>query len=82
MSKKNNKNRSKAYAEFLKEQEKKEEERRRAKMERRDVNRITSSVLDEINEISLTVEKEDKMEIEPKVSKSKPKKVAKKHKLH
>ncbi len=82
MSKKNNKNRSKAYAEFLKEKEKNEEERRKAKQEKRDVNRMTTNVLNEINEISLVVEKEDKMEIEHKISKSKPKKVAKKHKLH
>ncbi len=82
MSKKNNKNRSKQYVEFLKEQERIEEEKRKAKMERRDTNRITSNVLNEINEISLHVEKEDKMEIEKKVSKARPKKVAKKHKLH
>jgi hypothetical protein len=82
MSKKNNKGRSKAYAEFLKEKEKNEEERRRARQDQRDVNRITTNVLNEINEISLVVEKQDKMEIDNKISKSKPKKVAKKHKLH
>lgn len=82
MSKKNNKSRSKVYVEFLKEQERMEEEKKKARMERRDLNRITSNVLNEINEISIAVEKEDKMEIEKKVSKGKQKKVAKKHKLH
>ena len=82
MSKKNNKNRSKAYGEFLKEEERKIEERRQQTLNKRDNNRITNTIADEINEISLTVEKSEKMQIEKPQSKKKIKKVAKKHKLH
>jgi hypothetical protein len=80
MSKKNNKNRGKAYVETLKGMERDAEAERKAKQDKRDLNRSTNKLLDEINEISLNPEKDVKMEVE-KVSKRKPKKVAKKSKV-
>lgn len=82
MSKKNNKSRSKAYGEFLKEHEKVEAERRKHKQMNRDTNRMTSNVVDEISEITLNLEKEDKMVLENTSSKKKSKVKAQKHKAN
>jgi hypothetical protein len=82
MSKKNNKNRSKAYAEFLKDEERKNEEKRQKIQEKRDSNRITNEIADEINDMTLQLEKGEKMEIEKSKSKKKTKIIAKKHKRY
>jgi hypothetical protein len=85
MSKKNNKNRSKAYVEYLKEEEKKHEEARKHKQIKKDTNRITNNLTNEINDMTLNLEKEEKMTVErndEKVSSKKIKKVAKKHKIN
>ena len=80
MSKKNNKNKMKAYADHCKEKEMKDEARRLEKMNKRDTNRITNAVANEINEISLTVEKADKMSVDKPETKKRAKIIAKKHK--
>jgi len=80
MSKKNNKSRSKAYSEYLKEQQKIEDERRLKKQNNRDTNRLTNHIVDEINEISLNIGKEEKMSIDKPESKKKTKVLAKKYK--
>jgi len=84
MSKKNNKSRSKAYVEYLKEEERKIEEARKNKQIKKDTNRITNNLTNEINEMTLNLEKEEKMTIdrsEAKISNKKTKKIAKKHKI-
>jgi hypothetical protein len=84
MSKKNNKSRSKAYVDYLREEEKKLEEARKHKQIKKDTNRITNNLTNEINEMTLNLEKEQKMTVErsdAKISNKKNKKVAKKHKV-
>jgi hypothetical protein len=82
MSKKNNKNRSKAYAEFLKDEERKIQEKRLKKQDKRDANRITNEIADEINDMTLQLEKGEKMQIEKSQSKKKVKIFAKKQKRY
>jgi hypothetical protein len=79
MSKKNDKNRTRAYNEQLKEIERNIEAERKAKQDRRDMNRSTNKLMTDINEISLNLEKDERMEVE-QVSKKRPKKVARKKK--
>ncbi len=83
MSKKNNKSRTKAYVEFLKGEEKKTEETRKNKQIKKDTNRIANNLTNEISEMTLNLEKEEKMTVERtenKVSHKKVRKIAKKHK--
>ena len=80
MSKKNNRNKFKAYSEYLKEQEKLEEERRKQKQNKRDTNRIANTLVDEINDITLNLEKDQKMAIEKPETKRRHKVKAKKQK--
>lgn len=80
MSKKNNKSKFKAYGEYLKDQEKKEQERKLEKQKIRDTNRLAATVVDEINEITLNLEKDQKMTVEKPESKKKRKFIAKKKK--
>jgi hypothetical protein len=79
MSKKNSKSRSKAYVDFIKEQERLENERRKQKQEKRDTNRMANNLIDEISEIALNTEKEERMTVEKPESKKKQKVKAKKH---
>jgi hypothetical protein len=79
MSKKNNKNRTKAYVEILKENERQAEAERKSKHDKKDIRITTNKMLNEINDMSLNPEQDIKMNVE-KVSKRKPKKFAKKHK--
>lgn len=78
MSKKNNKSRTKAYVDQLKEEEKRREEEKSKKDQEKITKRLENNVLEEINEMDLTGQnKENKMEVEPLLAKKK-KKVAKK----
>ena len=83
MSKKNNKSRTKAYVEFLKGEEKNTEERRKNQQIKKDTNRIANNLTNEISEMTIKIEKEEKMNVESKeikkVSHKKTKKIAKKH---
>jgi hypothetical protein len=80
MSKKNNKSRTKAYVDALKEEEKRNEEERVLKEQEKKTKRIEKDVLEEIKDMDLTGQaKENKMELEPAITKKK-KKFAKKMK--
>lgn len=77
MSKKNNKNKGKAYVEALKEEERKREEERLKKQQHKDTRRIANDVFGEIDQMTLSEEKAEKMDVEPAITKKK-KKFAKK----
>ena len=80
MSKKNNKSRTKAYVDALKEEEKRNEEERGIKEQEKKTKRIEKDVLEDIKDMDLTGQtKENKMELEPAITKKK-KKFAKKMK--
>jgi hypothetical protein len=64
MSKKNNKGRQKAYVEFLKELERKREEDRLKNQQKREVNRMTKDVTNAIEDITINLEKEEKMDLD------------------
>ncbi len=70
MSKKNNKNRDRAYAEFLKKHNDAKEKEMKEKQARRDANRITKDVMGEICDMTLN-NNENKMEVEKQKSKKK-----------
>lgn len=78
MSKKNNKGKLKAYAEYLKERERKQELDKIKRQEKKDTNRLTNILTDQIEDITLNLEKEEKMDVEPRQSKVADKK--RKHK--
>lgn len=73
MSKKNNKGKQKAYAEGLKEEERKKEEARLKKIEEKDTRRISQNILEDINQMAIVEESQEKMDVEPVVSKKKKK---------
>lgn len=80
MSKKNNKSRTKAYVDALKVEEKRKEEEKAKKDQEKTTKRIENDVFEDINNIDLTGQaKENKMELEPVITKKK-KKFAKKMK--
>jgi len=77
MSKKNNRARGKQYAQFLMDEEKREEKERTEKLERKGLNRVKNQVMDEINNLDLNTEKEDRMNLESEESIKKQKKKSK-----
>lgn len=82
MSKKNNKSRTKAYVDAMREDEKRREEEKLRKEQEKTVKRIENNLLEDINEMDLTGQaKLNKMELEPVMTKKK-KKFAKKLKIY
>ena len=79
MSKKNNKSRTKAYVDVLREEERKRQEERVQKQLEKDQRRLTINVANEIENMNLTGEKLNKMNID-KIPTKKKKKIAKKFK--
>ena len=80
MSKKNNKQKYKKYADFIKEEQIKAEEERKKKQDKKVENREKNEVFNELQTLALNNEKDVKMTVNE--SKKKPKKKARKHKLH
>ena len=79
MSKKNNKTRKKKYVEMMKEREREIEEEAKQKKIRKEAQRAANKLVDQIEDIGLD-EKNDKMEIEKKItSHHKKKMIRRKH---
>lgn len=78
MSKKNNKQKHRNYADFLKEDEKRQEERRQRKLNNKATNRLTNDVLNILEDIGIEESKKEKMEVDTTVRKNKKKIIKKK----
>lgn len=74
MSKKNNKARKQKYVKYLIEKEKEEEQARKEKQIKKATNQMTKELTNEIEDLDLVRNKEEKMEVETKADKARRKK--------